>query len=165
MRSMLFTVPAAALALGLAGIVGVASAQTPLTATPTPRVITVSGYGFESAPYGGSGLPTPAQKAAYKGAITKAFADARENADVVAAAAGLGVGVVQTIQADSGASGCPVQAESDATSARGAKGKGRRVVARPRTAPRPAGTQRSNQVAPGDACQVPAYVTVTFLIA
>jgi hypothetical protein len=74
------------------------------------------------------------------------------------------VGTIQSIQADSGATGCPVPTEADATYARGAKGKGRRVVVRPRSAPR-ANTQRANQVTPGDTCQVPAYVTVTFLIA
>jgi uncharacterized protein YggE len=162
MRSMLFTVPAAALALGLAGVVGVANAQAPTTATPAPRVITVSGYGSEAAPYGGNGLPTAAQRAAYKVAVGEAFADARQNADVVAAAAGVGVGLVQAIQADSGASGCPVPTE-DAEARTGAKAP--RRAARPKAPTRRANRQTATQVATGDTCPIPAYVTVTFLIA
>ncbi len=158
MRRWIGVVLAAAAALALAGVLGVAGAQQPASTSTTQRLLTVNGGGSAEV---GSEASTSVRRAAYGAALGAALEDARAKAAFLAGRSGLTLGAVQTLTEQTGSvlDGCVAFAESTA----GGEAKALPQVRRPRR--KRTSAQTTQEPPPGPyRCQAVASVTVSYAV-
>ncbi|MEA2358801.1 MAG: hypothetical protein QOI62_2061 [Solirubrobacteraceae bacterium] len=158
MRRWIGVVLTTAAALAVAGVLGVAGAQTPATPAAGERLVTVNGGGEAQV---SSDASASDRRTAYRTALGAALDDAAAKAAFVAQRAGLTLGAVQSVTEQTGSvlDGCV----SFAAAAPGVAGEARplRQVKRPRPRKR-AGAKPAQATSGPFQCQVIASVTVGY---
>jgi uncharacterized protein YggE len=149
---------AAAAALAVAGVLGVAGAQQPATPAAGERLITVNGGGESQV---SSEASAADRRAAYRTALGAALDDAAAKAAFVAQRTGLALGAVQSVTEQTGSvlDGCVSFA-----ALQGGGGEARplpQVKKRPRPRKR-AGAKPAQDTSGPFQCQVVASVTVSY---
>jgi uncharacterized protein YggE len=151
---------AAACALAVAGVLGVADAQQPVSTSAPARLVTVNGG---SATEVASDATAAARRAAYTAALGAALDDAKAKAAFVAERSGLVLGAIQSVTEQTGSvlDGCVAFADSKGAATAQPLPQARR----PRRK-RGARTAQAPEPPPGPyRCQAVASVTVSYAVA
>jgi Protein of unknown function (DUF541) len=167
MPRWLVATSAAACGLTLAGVLGIAGAQTtttPAPPAPAPRTVTANGAGGRDVP---ANAPVADVKSAYSASLADAIDDAKAKADALAAKTGLTLGAAQAVTEQTNTPLAACDSGPIAYAKGGAVQERRTVKPKKPTRRRKAASKRAiapSHDGPGT-CTVAAGVTVTYAVA